>query len=50
MIETSFKEKYWTVFDSGFIYCPYIPDITFKSNYSPVAKTGFKARKKEVEE
>ena len=49
MIETSFKAKIPTEFDP-FIYCPYIPDVTLKSNYSPVAKTGFKARKKEVEE
>jgi len=50
MIETSFKAKIPTEFDSGFFYCPYIPDVFLKSNYIPVAKTGFKARKKEVEE
>ena len=50
MIETSFKVKTPIDFDSGFVYCPYIPDVTLKSNYNPIAKTGFKARKKEVEE
>ena len=34
MIETSLKAKIPTEFDSGFFYCPYIPDIFLKSNYS----------------
>jgi hypothetical protein len=34
MIETSLKAKIPTEFDTGFFYCPYIPDVTLKSNYS----------------
>ena len=34
MIETSLKAKIPTEFDSGFFYCPYIPDIFLKYNCS----------------
>jgi hypothetical protein len=49
MIETSVP-KVKIRWEDGAFYCPYIPDITLNSNYKPVEKIGFKARKKEVEE
>lgn len=53
MIKTSLKAKIPTEFDTGLFYCPYIPDISIKSNceiFKPERKVGFKQRKEEDED
>ena len=51
MIETSLKAKIPTEIDSGFFYCPYIPEgISKNSDMKFEAKVGYKERQKSLYE